>query len=81
MLGSDRMDACRKAEIWREWKQGSPMSLIALVLDKPPATVFSYLLYHGGIEPRARCRASISLSVEEREEISRYRQILCMGGQ
>jgi IS30 family transposase len=47
------------------------MSLIARVLEKPPATVFSYLLYHGGIQPRARCRRPIALSIEEREEISR----------
>ena len=71
MQSSDRMDDRRKAVIWREWKRGSPMSLIARVLEKPPATVFSYLLYHGGIEPRVRCRRPIALSIEEREEISR----------
>ncbi|MCH7508205.1 MAG: IS30 family transposase, partial [Proteobacteria bacterium] len=49
----------------------SPMIQIARAIEKPPATVFSYLRYHGGIAPRIRTRASISLSVEEREEISR----------
>ena len=38
---------------------------------KTTATVFSYLCYHGGIQPRQRSRALISLSLEEREEISR----------
>jgi IS30 family transposase len=71
MQGPNRMDDQRKEVIWREWKKGSPMSLIARVLEKPPATVFSYLQYHGGIAPRARCRRSTSLSIEEREEISR----------
>jgi IS30 family transposase len=71
MQSSDRMDDLRKAVIWREWKRGSPMSLIARALEKPPATVFSYLLYHGGIQPRVPCRRSIALSIEEREEISR----------
>lgn len=71
MQSSDRMNDGRKAVIWREWKRGSPMSLIARILEKPPATVFSYLLYHGGIQPRVRCRRSISLSIEEQEEISR----------
>lgn len=71
MQSKDRMDDDRKEVIWREWKKGSPMSLIARVLEKPPATVFSYLLYHGGIQPRTRCRRSSSLSMEEREEISR----------
>lgn len=71
MQSSDRMDDRRKAVIWREWKKGSPMSLIARMLEKPPATVFSCLLYHGEIESRTRCRAATALSVEEREEISR----------
>jgi IS30 family transposase len=71
MHSSERMDDRRKAIIWREWKKGSPMSLIARVLEKPPATVFSYLHYHGGIEPRTCCRRSTALSIEEREEISR----------
>jgi IS30 family transposase len=71
MQSLDRMDDRRKAIIWREWKKGSPMRLIARALEKPPATVFSYLLYHGGIEPRVRCRRLSALSIEEREEISR----------
>jgi IS30 family transposase len=65
------MDDRRKEVIWREWKKGSPMSLIARVVEKPPASVFSYLLYHGGMAPRPRHRRSTSLSIEEREDISR----------
>lgn len=37
------MDAQCKKMIWREWAQGTPMSLIARLIQKPPATVFSYL--------------------------------------
>ena len=47
------------------------MSNIARVIDKPPATVFSYLQYHGGIRPWQRFRRAEALSLEEREEISR----------
>lgn len=47
------------------------MSEIAQAIEKPPATVFSYLRYHGGIQPRVRNRCSSSLSLEEREDISR----------
>lgn len=47
------------------------MSFIAADIDKPPATVFSYLLYHGGIEPRIRVRRANVLSFDERELISR----------
>lgn len=71
MKKPDLMNDQKKAVIWAEWGNGSPMIQIARAIEKPPATVFSYLRYHGGIAPRIRTRASISLSVEEREEISR----------
>ncbi|WP_370641309.1 transposase [Achromobacter sp. MY14] len=47
------------------------MSSISRDISKPPATVFSYLLYHGGISPRTRTRRAKCLSAEERESISR----------
>jgi IS30 family transposase len=65
------MDEQKKSVIWREWERGAPMASIARVIDKPPATVFSYLQYHGGIRPRHRVRRAQALSLEEREEISR----------
>ena len=52
-------------------RQGVPMSVIARDIAKPPATVYSYLLYHGGIKPRQRSRRSGCLSLDERETISR----------
>lgn len=61
----------RKSRIWQLWRQGYPMIEIAQDIMKPPATVYSYLLYHGGIEPRARTRRIHSLSLSERETISR----------
>jgi len=61
----------RKSRIWELWQQGRPMSFIAADIEKPPATVFSYLLYHGGIEPRTRIRRPDALSLDERELISR----------
>jgi IS30 family transposase len=65
------MTPTRKARIWELWRQGYPMSFIAGEIAKPPATVYSYLLYHGGMEPRSRVRRSTSLTIEERETISR----------
>jgi len=46
----------RKAIIRQLWKGGSSMGEIARSTDKPPATVFSYLQYHGGIRPNKRVR-------------------------
>ena len=61
----------RKARIWQLWRRGQPMSEIARDIQKPSATVYSYLLYHGGITPRPRVRRPGCLSHEEREAISR----------
>jgi IS30 family transposase len=61
----------RKERIWHLWAQGHPMSEIAREIGKPPATVYSYLLYHGGIKPRQRVRRPDCLSFDERETISR----------
>ena len=61
----------RKAKIWQLWQQGHPMSDISRTIEKPAATVYSYLLYHGGIAPRPRLRRAVCLTFEERETISR----------
>ena len=61
----------RKARIWQIWRQGRPMSEIARDIQKPSATDYSYLLYHGGITPRPRVRRRDRLLREEREVISR----------
>ena len=61
----------RKIRIWEMWRRGHSMSEIARAIEKPPATVYSYLLYHGGMTPRSQVRRPGSLSLEEREAISR----------
>lgn len=71
MQESDRMNDDRKAIIWNHWENGDPMNVIAKSINKPPATIFSYLRYHGGIQPRQRTRSGKCLTIEEREEISR----------
>jgi len=68
---SDLMNEQKKAIIWTLWKKGSPMISIARTIEKPPATIFSYLRYHGGVEPYKRHRSSKNLTLLEREEISR----------
>ena len=61
----------RKTRIWALWQQGVPLSHIARDIQKPPATVYSYLLYHGSIEPKIRKRRESFLSIEERKTKSR----------
>ena len=62
------MDEQKKSVIWREWERGTPMSNIARVIEKPPATVYSYLQYHGGSRPRLRQRRAQALDLGERVE-------------
>lgn len=71
MTVTNRMNSQRKAIIWHEWKKGILMSVTSQLIDKPPATVFSYLSYHSGVEPRARSRRASALTMREWEEISR----------
>jgi len=71
MQSTDYMSDQKKAVIWDKWGSGSAMIQIARTINKPPATVFSSLRYHGGIQPHQRIRRLSSLSIEEREEISR----------
>jgi len=54
MQKSNLMNNQKKAVIWGKWESGIPMIEIARTIGKPPATVFSYLRYHGGIQPRRR---------------------------
>jgi IS30 family transposase len=66
------MTQVRKQRLWVQWREGVPMSVIARNIGKPLATVYSYLLYHGGNEPLPRVRRAGCLSFRERETISRF---------
>ena len=65
------MGEVKKSMIWNMWEKGHSMGVTARLINKPPATVFSYLRYHGGIRPYKRIRPSQNLTLEDREEISR----------
>ena len=58
-------------ELWRRWRAGQTLSDIARALSKPPGSVFGYVESNGGISPQARTRRPRSLTLEEREDISR----------
>lgn len=61
----------QKAELWRCWKAGETLSDIGRALGKHAAAVFGVVSAKGGFAPVARSRRSGSLSLMEREEISR----------
>jgi len=70
-LGRPGLSPQQKAELWTRWKAGQSLSDIGRGLGKHAASVFGVLLAKGGIAPFARKRSSRSLSLQDREEISR----------
>jgi IS30 family transposase len=58
-------------ELWRRWRQGESLRLIARRLGKRGPSVRAFVLQSGGIQQPPRQRPARSLSVVEREEISR----------
>ena len=63
--------AAQRAEIWDRWQAGESMKSIGRRFDRASSSVFSVISPTGGIRPADRRRASNSLSLGEREEISR----------
>lgn len=60
-----------RAELWQRWRAGQTLSDIARALEKPPGSVFGFVASNGGISPPVRQRRPGSLTLSEREEISR----------
>jgi hypothetical protein len=69
--------AAQRSEIWDRWQAGEPMSSIGRRFDRESSSVFSVISPTGGIRPPDRCRAKQSLSLSEREEISRWLSMRC----
>jgi IS30 family transposase len=65
------LDANERTELWQRWRAGQTLSDIARALCKPPGSVFGYVEARGGNTPTVRKRAPRSLTLAEREEISR----------
>lgn len=58
-------------ELWERWKAGESVSDIGRALGRVRSGIHQWLALHGGIAPLARRRSSRSLSIAEREAISR----------
>ena len=65
------LSAVEKSDIWRRWKTGQSLHEIGRAFDKPHTSIRHLLLPRGGIPPAARRRSRLSLSLAEREDISR----------
>jgi len=63
--------AQQKAEIWDRWHRGESLNAIGRTFDRPSSSIFNLLAPTGGIRPPPRKRSKSSLTLYEREEISR----------
>lgn len=63
--------AAQKREIWDRWQRGESMSSIGRSFDRDSSSIYPLLSRTGGIRPPDRKRSRLSLTLVEREEISR----------
>lgn len=70
-MGRPGMSEAQKRELWERWKAGESISQIGRALAKPPGSVFTVLKSNGGYVPAPRVRRPGTLTLAEREEISR----------
>ena len=61
----------QKALMWERWQKGESLQQIAQLFDRNHSSVQRILAEHGGIRPAQRRRSKLSLTLAEREEISR----------
>ena len=61
----------QKADIWRRWRAGESLHEIGRAFGKDHGSIVFLLSQHGGIAPAIRHRSQRTLTLAEREEISR----------
>ena len=66
-----RLSTEQLRELWRLWREGRTLDAIGRAIERPLDSVYGVVRRHGGIPPRERIRHVRTLSLVEREEISR----------
>ena len=61
----------QKALMWDRWQKGESLHAIARLFDRSHGSIAGILSRTGGIRPRQRTRSHLSLTLSERETISR----------
>src|SRR5574340_865208 len=70
-MGRRGLSAAQKAELWQRWKRGQSLSDIGRALGKHAGSIHGVVSSNGGFAPAVRRRSRWSLTLAEREEISR----------
>jgi len=65
------LSAEQKVAIWQRWKLGESLREIGRAFDKDHGSIQFLLSRHGGIAPAVRCCSERTLTLAEREDISR----------
>src|SRR3954452_8994738 len=63
--------AAEKTELWDRWQRGESLKAIGRAFGKPSSSIYFQVAPHGGIRPAPRRRSRLSLTLSDREEISR----------
>jgi len=61
----------QKAIMWDRWRRGETLHHIAQLFDRGHCSIHRIFSETGGFRPPPRLRSGLSLSLTEREEISR----------
>src|SRR5690348_15383238 len=66
-----KLSAAQRTDMWNRWKAGQSLHEIGRALGKDHVVIQFLLARHGGIAPPARRRSPVTLTLAEREDISR----------
>ena len=66
-----KLSADQRSDMWRRWKAGQSLHEIGRAFSKDHVSIRCMLARHGGIAPVARRRSPRTLTLAERENISR----------
>src|SRR2546427_11308632 len=66
-----RLSGLQRSDLWRRWKAGQSLHQIGRVFGKSHVSIQLILSQHGGVVPAARRRSLLTLTLAEREDISR----------
>ena len=65
------LSSAERADIWCRWKAGYHVREIARAFGRDHGSIRSLLARRGGIAPGVRTRGGLTLTLKEREDISR----------
>ena len=66
-----KLSAMQRTDMWSRWKAGQSLHEIGRAFGKDHVSIQFMLAQHGGIAPAARRRSLLTLTLAEREDISR----------